>query len=315
MRIDRTSANLTFSLLGPVRAWRAGTEVDLGSPQQRTTLAMLLLREGLAVHMDQIVAGMWGEQPPRSAITTIRTYIYRLRATLERDAGHDGTRIDLIGGGYRLRTGRDVIDLSRFVWHTSRGADAARRRHWPAAAAEQRAALSLCGGLPLAGTVGPYTLGQGARLQQLVLGARLELMSAQIKLGRHRQVLPELTAMVAEFPLWEDVHSLLMTALYGSGRGADALEHYQSARRRLVDELGIEPGVRLRNLHQRILANDPALGAAAPPAGTARSVAQRYHRVRLPAADRRGGDVADASIARRRGVDSGALPFRACLDC
>jgi DNA-binding SARP family transcriptional activator len=272
---------LTFSVMGPVRAWRAGAEVDLGSPQQRTTLAMLLLREGLAVHMDQIITGMWGDQPPMSAVTTVRTYIYRLRALLSRSGCEEGSRIESVGGGYRLQAGRDVIDLSRFVWHAARGADAARRRHWPAAAAEQRAALSLCGGLPLAGTVGPYAHAQSARLQQLVLGARLELVGAQIKMGRHRAVLPELAAMVAEHPLWEDVHALFLTALYGSGRGADALEHYQGTRRRLVDELGIEPGIRLRTVHQRILENDPELGAAQPPPVVAGRVpAPRRHHVR-----------------------------------
>jgi len=258
--------SLTFSLLGPVRAWRGSAELGLGSPQQRTTLAMLLLREGAVVTLDELITGMWGEDPPRSAVSTIRTYISRLRAVFEQAGAHSGTRFDSISGGYSLLTPRDGVDLTLFRWHAARGAAAARNADWSAAAAaEYRAAMGLCSGLPLVGALGPYVRGQRVRLQQLVLAAHIDLLNSQINLGQHREVLPELTAMVAELPLWEDVQAMFMTALYGSGRVAEALESYRRTRRMLVDELGIEPGDGLRQVHQRILANDPSLGCVPAP--------------------------------------------------
>jgi DNA-binding SARP family transcriptional activator len=247
--------SLAFSLLGPVRAWRGGTEMDLGSQQQRTTLAMLLLREGTVATLDELIAGMWGDEPPRSAVTTIRTYVSRLRAVL------DDARVDSVGGGYTLQVPGDALDVTRFRRHTTRAAKAASRGDWRTVVAEQTAALRLWHGQPLAGSLGPYASGQRTRLQQLGMAARIDLLAAQVQLGLYAETLPELTELAAAHPLWEDVQALHMTALYGGGRAAEALEHYQRARRVLVDELGIEPGVRLRSVHQRILAGDASLAA------------------------------------------------------
>jgi len=258
--------SLAFSLLGPVRAWHGGTELDLGSPQQRTTLAMLLLREGGLATLDELIAGMWGDEPPRSAVTTIRTYVSRLRAVL--DGARATARLDSVGGGYTLQVAGDALDVARFRRHTTRAADAARRGDWRTVVAEQTAGLQLWSGQPLAGSIGPYANGQRTRLQQLGMAARIDLLTAQVQLGLFAEILPELTAMAAAHPLWEDVQALHMTALYGSGRAAEALEQYQRARRVLVDELGIEPGVRLRTVHQRILASDPSLAAVSTSAGT-----------------------------------------------
>jgi len=256
--------SLAFSLLGPVRAWRGGTELDLGSRQQRTTLAMLLLREGTVATLDELISGMWGYEPPRSAVTTIRTYVSRLRGILDRADADSGTRLHSVGGGYTLETSVDALDVSRFRRHTTRAAEAARRADWSTAAAEQATALKLWRGQPLAGTIGPYADGQRIRLQQLGTAARIDFLSAQVNLGLHREVLPELSAMAAAHPLWEDVQALFMTALYGGGRVGEALEHYRKARRALVDDLGIEPGVRMRTVHQRILASDPSLTTVPP---------------------------------------------------
>jgi DNA-binding SARP family transcriptional activator len=251
---------LAFSLLGPVRAWHGGLEIDLGSRQQRTTLAMLLLREGAVATLDELIDGMWGDEPPRSAVTTIRTYVSRLRAVL--DDARAAARLDSVRGGYTLQLPADALDVTRFRRHTTRAAEAARRADWRTVVAEQTAALQLWCGQPLAGSFGPYADGQRTRLQQLGMAARIDLLAAQVELGVYAEILPELTAMADAHPLWEDVQALHMTALYGSGRAAEALEQYQRARRTLVDELGIEPGVRLRTVHQRILASDPSLAAA-----------------------------------------------------
>ncbi|GIJ12294.1 BTAD domain-containing putative transcriptional regulator [Micromonospora andamanensis] len=269
----------TFTLLGPVQAWHRGAETDLGSPQQRTTLAMLLLREGSAVTLDELIANMWGSEPPRSAATTIRTYVSRLRAIFIPADPAQATRIDSVGGGYVLHTPRQGVDLFRFSRHTASAADAARRLNWREVAAAQQQAVDAAAGQPLAGAIGPYMQAQRSRLQQLVTAARLDLMHALLRQGRHREVLPELTTMVAEHPLWEEVQALYMTALAGSGRIAEALEHYRTARRDLVEQLGIEPGTQLRRAHQQILDNNVA--TATPPGRVMTRQRQRRHQMRL----------------------------------
>jgi DNA-binding SARP family transcriptional activator len=253
-----STESLKFSLLGPVRAWRGHTELDLGSPQQRATLAMLLMREGAAVTLREIITGMWGNEPPRSAVTTIRTYVSRLRAVLDRGMAQ-AVHLDSVGGGYVLRTPDDALDVSRFRRHAAPGSEAARQGDWGMAVAEQRAALDLWHGQPLAGTFGPYVDRESTRLQHLVTAAQVDLATAQLELGHYREVLPELTAMAANHPFYEDIQALFMTALFGSGRTVAALQHYQSARRALVKDLGVEPGSHMCEVHQRILAGDPSL--------------------------------------------------------
>jgi len=290
-------SSLVLSLLGPVQAWHGGTELDLGSRQQRTTLAMLLLREGAVATLDELVAGMWGDAPPSSAVTTIRTYVSRLRAVLA--AAGAAAQLNSVGGGYTLQVAEDALDVTRFGRHTTRAAEAARRGDWRTVVAEQTAALQLWRGQPLAGSPGPYAHGQRTRLQQLGMTARIDLLTAQVQLGLYSEILPELSAMAAAHPLWEDVQALHMTALYGNGRAAEALEQYQRARRALVDELGIEPGVRLRTVHQRILASDPSLAAVPAAAVPAAPVVTPINRNSLrPATVLRGRH--HARISRRR---------------
>ncbi|RIV31604.1 AfsR/SARP family transcriptional regulator [Micromonospora radicis] len=248
---------LTFDLLGPIRAWSGGEEIDLGSPQQRATLAVLLLHEGTVVTVDELVRAVWGDEPPRAAVTTVRTYVSRLRRVqAPRPDGSTGLRIRSIGRGYSLDVPSDSVDVVRFRRHTTLAAAATRRGDFAVSAMHLRSALALRHGSPLAGAPGPYAHSQRTRLQQLITTAELDLISAEINVGRHHEVLPELSVFVAENPLWERVHELYMTALYRCGRQADALAHYQATRQELVDNLGIEPGVVLRELHRRILAGE-----------------------------------------------------------
>ncbi|MDG4795744.1 AfsR/SARP family transcriptional regulator [Micromonospora sp. WMMD1082] len=255
----------SFALLGPVRAWGPDGEVDLGSPQQRSTLAVLLLHQGAVATVDELIRAVWGDEAPRAAVTTIRTYVSRLRRVLEPTPDSPtGVRIRSMGGGYALQVPPDSVDVIRFHRYTASAAAATRRGDSAAAATRLRAALALPNGSPLAGVSGPYAHGQRVRLQQLVLNAEIDLIHAQIDIGRHHDVLPELSMLVTEHPLWERVHELFMTALYRSGRQADALAHYQTARRDLVEHLGIEPSAALRDLHQRILTGEVAIGPATP---------------------------------------------------
>ncbi|MEV6342661.1 AfsR/SARP family transcriptional regulator [Actinoplanes sp. NPDC051851] len=251
-------STVTFSLLGPVRAWRNGNEVPLGSPQQRTTLAVLLLREGLLTTVDELVDAIWPVDPPSSAVATVRTYLSRLRRLL--CGSTSPVRIGWIGGGYVLTTPPGSIDVQLFRGHTARAAEALRRTDHVAAAGELRAAVDLHRGTPLAGAAGGYIEGQRARLAELCRGAALDLVAVTVELGGYAVAIADLRAMVAEEPLRERCHALLMTALYRGGRQADALAHYRQVRHTLADELGVEPGPGLQDLHQRILLGAPDPG-------------------------------------------------------
>ncbi|SDT81247.1 AfsR/SARP family transcriptional regulator [Actinoplanes derwentensis] len=241
---------ISFALLGPVRARRDGVEFLLGSPQQRTTLAVLLLREGLLTTMDELVDAIWPDGPPPAAVATVRTYLSRLRRLFPTNCG---VRIDWIGGGYVLTAPPGSIDVHLFHRHTTRAAEARRDGHTREAAAELRAAVNLHRGTPLAGAAGGYVEGQRARLAELCRGAAFDLVDLTVELGGYAEAIADLRAMVAEDPLRERCHLLLMTALYRGGRQADALAHYRQVRRTLADELGIEPTPELQRLHQRIL--------------------------------------------------------------
>ena len=256
---------LTFSLLGMVRARYGSKELDLGPPQQRAILSMLLLHRGSVASLDELIGGLWGEEPPRSAVTTVRTYVSRLRRAFSEAALADLIRLDSVRGGYLLQVAEGTLDVSVFRRHTTRATQAIRQGDFTTAAAELRAALTLCHGQPLADTVGPYVEGQRVRLQEVVTAAQVELLKAQVHLGHFHEAIPDLTTMVPTHPLREELHELLMAALYGSGRGAEALEHYLKTRRTFVDDIGIEPGGRLRELQQRILAEDPSLPISSAP--------------------------------------------------
>jgi DNA-binding SARP family transcriptional activator len=248
-----------FSVLGPMRAWRDDREVDLGSPQQQATLAVLLLREGHLTLSTELISAIWGDDPPRAAAGTIRTYISRLRRSLVSEDDAPAVGIDSLGGGYALRLPDEALDLARYRNHVTR-ARAARKNTDPAsAAAELRAAIALWNGTPLAGVPGPYAEGQRSALLQSLLTTRVHRLTAELELGHHTEATGELAMLAEEHPLREQFRELLMLALYRSGRQAEALEVFGSVQRHLADELGIDPGPRLQTLHRRILGGDPKL--------------------------------------------------------
>lgn len=273
---DRASEPVEFSLLGPFRCWAGGQEVDLGAPQQRALLATLLLHDGAVTTVDSLIGALWGTNPPRSGVTVVRTYISRLRQAISDAAPPAQISIDSIAGGYAMRMPPQSVDLVRFRRLTLEACAAMRRDDAASAAQSLREALALRRGLPLAGLPGPYAQGQRIRLQQLISDAEVSVAEAEIRLGRHQDVLPDLRAMILEHPLREQIHELFMVALHRMGRQADALTHYHVMRRRFVEELGIEPGARLRDLHRQILLGGPNPVSAEPARRSGRrSVARR----------------------------------------
>ncbi|MGP3959928.1 AfsR/SARP family transcriptional regulator [Nonomuraea sp. 3N208] len=259
---------LRFAVLGPVRAWRDGQELDLGTPLQRSILGMLLLREGRAVTPNEMIDAVWGEDAPPRALGALRTYVSRLRTVLEpeRPARSRPELLTSIGRGYALRLPEDGLDLTRFERGIA-GAETARKSGRLAEAADGlRAALALFEGEPLAGAVGPYAEHQRDRLIERRISVVETLMDMDLELGNHAKIVSELIALTADHPLRERLRAQLMLALYRCGRQGDALNVFTETREALIDELGIEPGPELTALHQRILAADPALAAAPVPA-------------------------------------------------
>ncbi|PZG02533.1 AfsR/SARP family transcriptional regulator [Micromonospora deserti] len=261
-----------FRLLGPVE-FHDGTQWrGMGSAKQRALLAMLLLKADQVVSLEQLVAELWDDYPPASASSLVAGYAWRLRRALN---DRDGRILTTRSPGYRLVVPPDRIDIGQCERLLKR-AHADLAAGLPAAAAEGfEAALALWRGAPLADVrPTPMVMAEVARLEETRIAAIEARIGAELELGRHGMLLPQLKVLVGQHPLRERLHAHLMTALYRDGQQAVALGAYRDLRRLLVDELGIEPSESLRDLEQRILRNDPSLrlpGTAvqSPPVPTA----------------------------------------------
>ncbi|MDQ0787854.1 DNA-binding SARP family transcriptional activator [Streptomyces sp. B3I8] len=251
---------MRLAILGPVRAWRRDEEIDLGSPQQRGLLALLLLHEGRPVETEAILEALWGERGPRGARGTVRTYVYRLRPILG-----DMAVIESTGNGYRLTVRDGTFDLTEFRELTDR-ARRARRADDAASAAEfLRRALGTWQGPSLSGVRGPFFERERDRLEELRLAALEEVFALELEAGGQPDLTSEIRAAVREHPLRERLHEQLVLSLFRAGRRAEALAAYQHTRRLLREELGVDPGPALRALHSRILREDDHSPAPAAP--------------------------------------------------
>jgi DNA-binding SARP family transcriptional activator len=259
------AAEVRFSVLGPVRAWRDGRELDLGSPQQCGVLGLLLLGGGRPVAVETLVDQLWGELAPTSARETVRTYLSRLRRALP--GPESGSLIESGRGGYALPVAPEALDLAVFEDRVARARSSRAEGDTAAAAGLLREALALWRGPALAGARGRFVAHERTRLDQLRLVALEERLALDLDLGRHGEVLAELASLVIGYPLQERLRELQMLALYRCARQADALEVYRGVRGLLDRELGIEPGPDLRALHERMLRADPVLDL--PAAGRA----------------------------------------------
>jgi DNA-binding SARP family transcriptional activator len=223
-------------------------------------LALLLLRRGRLASAEDLVDRMWGVNPPMSARVTLRTYVSRLRRSLD-DPRRAQSLIESTRGGYRLPITSATLDLAVFEARVREARTARSTGDTARASALLHSALSLWRGYPLAGVHGEFVERERARLDQLRLVALEERITLDLELGRCHDTAAELTGLVDEHPLRERLRELLMLALYRAGRQADALHSYQRIRALLNQEIGIEPGLRLRSLHQQILQSAPELSA------------------------------------------------------
>ena len=251
---------MDFHILGPLEVLDKGRAVLLGGSRQRTLLGLLLLHANETLSTDRLVDELWGERAPLTAAKTLQVQVSRLRKALGDHAGVLVTREH----GYQLALERGELDAHRFEDLLTEGGRELAAGRPDAAAAALEQALALWRGAPLADLAyEPFAQSEIARLAELRATALEQLVDARLALGRHAEVVGELQALIAEHPYRERLRAQLMLALYRCDRQADALQAYQDARRMLVDELGIEPGDRLRELERAVLAHDPALSLPA----------------------------------------------------
>ncbi len=231
---------MEFRILGPLEAVSNGQALDLGGAKQRALLAMLLLHANTVVSTDRLIDALWEDDPPESVQKALQVHVSGLRKLLDRQ------RLQTRSPGYLLQVHDGELDLDRF-----------RRLQEEGRLAE---ALSLWRGPPLSDfAYQRFAQSEVARLEDRRLACLEERIEQDLHAGRHGDLTGELEALIAENPLRERLRGQLMLALYRSGRQAEALETYQAARRALVDDLGIDPGRELRELHQQILNQDAGL--------------------------------------------------------
>ncbi len=256
---------MEVALLGPLLIRDGPNEIAPGGRRPRRLLARLGLEAGRGVSLDEVEAAVWDEDPPPTARHTMATHVSRLR--------HAGVAISMSGASYRLATPTDIQALERLALEGRAALSSEPRR----AATVLREALALWRGRACQDLENVEAARiESARLEELVEGLREDLLAAELDEARDGGLVATARALTAEQPYRERRWELLMLALYRAGRQAEALDVYAECRRRLVDDLGIEPGHGLRQMQQAVLSQDPALD---PPVGRA-SAPER--RPRLP---------------------------------
>jgi DNA-binding SARP family transcriptional activator/tetratricopeptide (TPR) repeat protein len=272
---------LEFGILGPLEVRLGGTLVHVGGPRQRALLALLLCHANRVVSRDELIDELLGDQPAGAAERMLRVQVSRLRQVL---GGGDGRpRLLARPPGYLLRVQDGELDLQVFEQRVAAGRHALERGDPGQAALLLGEAELLWRGRPLADLeFEPFARSEIQRLQADRLVAAEERIEAELALGHHATVCPDLERLVGEHPLRERLRGQLMLALYRSGRQADALETYRAGRLLLVEELGVEPGPGLRRVHEQVLAADPGLDLPAPAAAMASGAVQAAATRTLP---------------------------------
>ncbi|SNS76172.1 DNA-binding transcriptional activator of the SARP family [Streptosporangium subroseum] len=251
---------MRFRLLGPLLVQAGDFPVRIAAPKQRTVLALLLARAGHVVPVRSLVAEVWDERPPRSAVANLRTYLMQLRKLLPPAADPAAERLVTLDAGYLLRVEPAEFDLFAFEALSARGRQALARRDLDTAQDAYTRALALWRG-PAAEDVpaGPALREVVARLTDQYLSAVEEHTEIQLAQGRPMATVKRLRELIGRYPLRERLYGQLMVALYRCGDVVGALDVFGAARRVLAEELGLDPGPELRRLHQAVLRRDTDL--------------------------------------------------------
>lgn len=251
-----------YLVLGPLEVRRDGMRVELGPPKQRAVLGALLVARGTVVSVDRLVDTVWPDDPPEAATTSLQAYISNLRRLLRGEAG-DRSPIERVAGGYRVDVGADRLDLAEFL-ETARAARTAREGgRWDEALATAEAATALWRGELLGGDVDGtgWLAAEALSLREMAAAVGEIHVSSLLADGNTGEALAEIVSARAADPFRERGVWLHMVALYRAGRAAEALEVYTAHQRRLDEELGLDPGTELVELHGAILRQDPAIAA------------------------------------------------------
>jgi DNA-binding SARP family transcriptional activator/tetratricopeptide (TPR) repeat protein len=259
-----------FGILGTLEVTAGPARLELGGTRQRVVLATLLLSANRVVTVDRLVEAMYGEDPPSTARLQAQISVHSLRRLF---AGHGGTElITTRSGGYEIRVADGELDSHRFTELVAKAREASQPER---AIASYRDALRLWRGPALDGLDSQLLRDVARGLDEHRIAANEDRITLELDLGRHHELVGELTQMVREHPLRERLHGQLMLALYRCDRSADALQAYRDARRIMIGELGIEPGRQLQRLEHDILTAARSLDLApgpAPPAAPQRQV-------------------------------------------
>ncbi|MFB4313837.1 BTAD domain-containing putative transcriptional regulator [Actinomadura sp. 21ATH] len=243
-----------------MEAWRGGSEISLGGPKQRTVLAALLLSRKKLIPDEELGTVLWGEKTPATFNAQIYTYVSRLRKHLR-----DAVKITRKNPGYAFVVNCGRLDVDEFDKGVRAGHTAIRTGDFATAARHYRAALAHWRGPALTNTTDHLVDVQRQRLEEARLAAQEAGIHAELALGASHRLVPELTGLVARYPLRESFRMQLMTALYRCARQADALAVYEEGRRLLAEELGVDPCTALRRVHLAVLTEEPWLDDSLPP--------------------------------------------------
>ncbi len=288
-------ATVQFTILGAVRAWRDGTELELGPPQQRAVLALLLVRAGQPTSLSELVDLLWPTDPPASAVNIVHRYVGMLRRVLEPDLPPraEGRWLVRHAGGYQLAADAETLDLMRFRDLAAAGREAAAAGQAGPAVPLFATALGLCQGACAEGT---HDHPAFTAIDQECLEVAREAADAALAAGLTGPVLPALRQAASRAPLAEALHARLMLALAAAGSQAEALAVYDTVRARLAADLGLDPGAELRDAHSRVLRQQaPAPVSAWPEDGAALVPGKQPYRAAGPPPA--GPDVSLASLA------------------
>ncbi|MFI2437049.1 BTAD domain-containing putative transcriptional regulator [Streptomyces sp. NPDC018693] len=258
---DITPRTVALRLLGPLEIVVDAREVPLPQRKLRQLLATLLIRPNSTVSNETLISELWGDHPPATALAAVRVYVSQLRKFLIRH-NLDGRWCTLRTRppGYQLQVNDGVLDTVCFDRMCALAAESAEAGHHEPASRQYREALALRRGPALQDLrESPALLGTAVQYDEAWMAALKRRIDLDLLLGRHLELVGELRHLVAEEPLNEGFCARLMVALHHSGRSGDALAAYRLTRGRLIEELGIEPGLELRLAHQTVLTDDAAL--------------------------------------------------------
>ncbi|OKJ97267.1 AfsR/SARP family transcriptional regulator [Streptomyces sp. CB02400] len=273
---------MDIGVLGALEVKVRGVSITPTAPKPRQVLAMLASRVDRLVPVEVLTEELWGGCPPRSARTTLQTYVLQLReliaaalasqpGTNDREPQDTGAKDVLmtLPGGYRLTGGEGGCDVREFELLAGRGYRAMDAGDFTEASALLRQALGLWSGEAFADVrMGAQLQSEAWRLEESRLCALEQCFEAELRLGRHRELLSELTVLVNRYGTHENLHAQFMLALYRSGRRGEALHAYQRLRATLVRDLGLEPSAHVRRLQRSILMAAPDAPAASVPSLT-----------------------------------------------